>query len=249
MVAAQAPVARVRAGAMAQDQQEQVGWNADGVPVSGLFDDPYFSLQGGLAETRHVFLAGNGLPGRFRDGFHIAELGFGTGLNLLATAILWQASGVAGRLHYTSFEAFPMPAADMARALAAFPELAGVAGQLIAPWAQGARRFALGPVVVEVVPGDARLSLPVWAGRADAWFLDGFSPARNPELWGEALLRAVAAHTAPGGSFATYTAAGFVRRALAAAGFEVARQPGFGRKRHMSVGRLGDGPGLKAGGA
>ncbi|MCX8508479.1 MAG: FAD-dependent oxidoreductase, partial [Rhodobacteraceae bacterium] len=107
---------------------EHVGWNAEGVPVSGLFDDPYFSLQDGLAETRHVFLDGNGLPGRFRDGLRLAELGFGTGLNLLATVICWQKAGCAGRFHYTSFEAYPMGVADMARALAAFPEALAVAG-------------------------------------------------------------------------------------------------------------------------
>ena len=82
-----------------QDRAEQVGWNAEGVPVSGLFDDPYFSLQDGLAETRHVFLNGNGLPGRFCDGFRVAELGFGTGLNLLATLICWREAGCAGRFH------------------------------------------------------------------------------------------------------------------------------------------------------
>ncbi len=89
-----------------------------------------------------------------------------------------------------------------------------------------------------MILGDARETLPAWQGRADAWFLDGFSPAKNPELWGDALMRAVADHTAPGGSAASYTAAGFVRRGLEAAGFSVARRPGFGRKRHMTVARL-----------
>jgi tRNA U34 5-methylaminomethyl-2-thiouridine-forming methyltransferase MnmC len=85
--------------------------------------------------------------------------------------------------------------------------------------------------------GDARETLPQWQGQADAWYLDGFSPAKNPELWADDLLAELGRHTAPGGTFATYTAAGAVRRALAAAGFDVSRQPGFGRKRHMSAGR------------
>lgn len=222
----------------AKDQTERVTWRDGTLPVSALFDDPYFSLANGLAETRHVFLAGNGLPERFRDGFRIAELGFGTGLNLIATLIAWQDAGMPGRLRYTSFEAFPMPAADMAQALAAFPEARDAAALLLAAWTSGAHRFALGPVDVEIVVGDARDTLSRWPGRADAWFLDGFSPAKNPELWGESLMAEVACHTAPGGTFATYTAAGFVRRGLQSAGFQVERAPGFGTKRHMSRGFL-----------
>jgi tRNA U34 5-methylaminomethyl-2-thiouridine-forming methyltransferase MnmC len=225
-----------------KNQSERVTWRDGGTPVSSLFDDPYFSLADGLAETRHVFLAGNHLPGRFSDGFHIAELGFGTGLNLLATLIAWKDAGVAGRLSYTSFESFPMPAPDMERALAAFPEVLAEATPLLDTWADGERRFALGPVDVEVIEGDARTTLPDWQGKANAWFLDGFAPAKNPELWSEELMAEVARHTAPGGSFATYTAAGFVRRGLQAAGFQVQRAKGYGRKRHMSRGAL-DGAG------
>ncbi len=217
---------------------EAIDWRDGRVPVSRRFDDPYFSLAGGLDETRHVFLAGNDLPQRFADGFRIAELGFGTGLNLIAAALAW--GDRPGGFRFTSFEAFPMPPADMERALAQFPDTAGFSAALVGHWATGARRFRLGPAEVEIVAGDARDTLPVWPGRADAWFLDGFSPAKNPELWGEALLGEVARHTAPGGSFATYAAAGHVRRALAAAGFEVARVPGYGAKRHMSRGRLKD---------
>lgn len=223
---------------MTGDDQSGLSWRDGAIPVSRRFDDPYFSLADGLAETRHVFLSGNGLPDRFRDGFAIAELGFGTGLNLLATLIAWHRAGLPGRLRYTSFEAFPLSAPDIARALAAFPEAAAVAGPFLDAWAGGARAFDLGPVRVAVILGDARDTLPAWDGLADAWFLDGFAPARNPELWGDELMKAVAAHTAPGGSFATYTAAGSVRRALQAAGFQVERVPGHGRKRHMSRGSL-----------
>ncbi|MGR3323097.1 MAG: tRNA (5-methylaminomethyl-2-thiouridine)(34)-methyltransferase MnmD [Pseudooceanicola sp.] len=219
-----------------QDQQAQLSWRDGDVPVSDRFDDPYFSLEDGLAETRHVFLSGNDLPARFRDGFQIAELGFGTGLNCLATLAAWRAAGGPGRLRYTTFEAFPMAEAEARRALAAFPSLAEEAELLLSAWdrlAGGPQDIADG-MTVEVVTGDARETLPRWTGRADAWFLDGFSPAKNPELWEPALMQAVHAHTAPGGTAATYTAAGFVRRGLAAAGFAVTRVPGYGRKRHMT---------------
>jgi tRNA U34 5-methylaminomethyl-2-thiouridine-forming methyltransferase MnmC len=131
-----------------------------------------------------------------------------------------------------------MPAADIARALDAFPEVAGVAEPFLRQWAAGATVLEFPNLTATVILGDARETLPHWTGQADAWFLDGFSPAKNPELWSEDLMAEVGRHTAPGGTFATYTAAGHVRRALADAGFEVTRQPGFGRKRHMSVGML-----------
>ncbi len=226
---------------MQHDQTDRVLWQSGGVPVSERFDDPYYSLENGLLETRHVFLAGNDLPTRFAPGFQIAELGFGTGLNLTAAWSAWRASGVTGPLRFTSFEAFPMPPADALRALAAFPETAPFGGDVAAALSDPATPLIRPDLELRIVTGDARQTLPGWQGRADAWFLDGFSPARNPELWQPDLMAEVARHTKPGGSFATYTAAGHVRRALVAAGFDVSRQPGYGRKRHMSVGRLRDG--------
>lgn len=213
-----------------KDQSPDLEWRDGGVPVSTRFDDPYFSLAGGLAETRHVFLAGNDLPARLRPGFQVAELGFGTGLNLLALAELAEMP-----IRFTSFEAFPMALAQLERAHAAFPGLAVLSKELRRGY--DARRFRLGQVEVELIIGDARDTLPAWQGAADAWFLDGFSPARNPELWESALMGEVGAHTAPGGTFATYSAAGHVRRALEAAGFAVERAPGHAGKRHMSRGR------------
>ncbi|SES69559.1 tRNA (5-methylaminomethyl-2-thiouridine)(34)-methyltransferase MnmD [Paracoccus homiensis] len=215
----------------ASGDQPQLEWREGGVPVATRFDDPYFSLQGGLAETRHVFLAGNGLPDRLRPGFHVAELGFGTGLNALALASVATCPVVM-----TSFEAYPMDRAQLEQAHAAFPQLADLSARLRAGWP--GMRIQLGQVDLRLVIGDVAQTLPDWTGAADAWFLDGFSPAKNPQMWAGEVMMQVGRHTAAGGSFATYTAAGHVRRALSEAGFQVARQPGFGRKRHMSVGRM-----------
>jgi tRNA U34 5-methylaminomethyl-2-thiouridine-forming methyltransferase MnmC len=217
------------------DQTALLDWR-DGTPVATAFDDPYFSLQGGLAETGHVFLAGNGLPARFRPGFSILELGFGTGLNFLVTLRAHRKAGSPGPLLFTSTEAFPLSPQDRARALQAFPELAPEAAELQAALAApGPWRF--GEVTLRILEGDARDTLPAWEGTADAAFLDGFSPAKNPEMWEAPLLRAVAAKLVPGGTLATYSAAGHVRRALTDAGLEVERRPGFGTKRHMTVAR------------
>lgn len=204
------------------DQYATLSWSADGVPISTRFDDPYYNLANGLDETRHVFLGGNDLPARFCDGFHIAELGFGTGLNFLASVQAWRSANVPGVLHFTSFEAFPMRAADQLRALEAYSGLPLDA-------LNGAP-----DVTLNVIEGDARETLPAWDGCADAWFLDGFSPAKNPELWSPDILAEVARHTVRGGTAATYSAAGFVRRGLADAGFDVSRVTGYGRKRHMT---------------
>lgn len=218
------------------DQTEQLEWReteAGAVPISTQFDDPYYSLDNGLAETRHVFLDGNDLPARFKDGFHVAELGFGTGLNFLATLEAFRRSGTSGRLRFTSFEAFPMAPADLRTALAPYTDLPTDILKVPSLEEVNGPDFEL-----RVIIGDARKTLPNLTDEADAWFLDGFSPAKNPELWEVSLMNTVGIKTKPSGTFATYTAAGHVRRALAEAGFEVQRVPGFGRKRHMTVGRM-----------
>lgn len=219
--------------------QPQLEWREGGVPVSTRFADPYFSIEGGLAETRHVFLDGNDLPARLRPGFHVAELGFGTGLNCLALAAM-----ATFPVTMTSFEAFPMNRDQLSQAHAAFPDLADLAEELRAGW--GGARIQVGRVDLRLMIGDVTETLPGWPGLADAWFLDGFSPARNPAMWSDAVMAEVGRHSAPGASFATYTAAGHVRRALADAGFDVERRTGFGRKRHMSVGRMPDGDPISA---
>lgn len=216
-------------------QTATLTWRDDALPVSTRFDDPYFSLENGLAETRHVFLAGNNLPARFTTGFQIAELGFGTGLNMFATLIEWRNAGLKTPLCFTSFEAYPMSAPDMDKALRAFPEVHAISAPFLNEWANGNRLIKTPDLIANIIIGDARTTLPNWNGKADAWFLDGFSPAKNPELWGEELLNEVGHHTTPNGTLATYTAAGFVRRNLAAGGFSVLRTTGYGRKRHMTI--------------
>lgn len=207
--------------------QHKITWQ-DGVPVSTRFGDPYYSLKDGLAETRFVYLSGNDLPARFRDGFHVAELGFGTGLNFLATLAAFRAASVCGKLLFTSFEAYPMSMDDMIHALEPFPDLP-----------KEALITGAGPdFELNLIVGDARETVPNMGVRADAWFLDGFAPVQNPELWEDALLHHVAKQTAPGGTFATYTAVGRIRRTLAAAGFTVERVSGFDKKPHMTKGVL-----------
>lgn len=215
------------------NQTPDLTWR-DGIPISVQFDDPYYSLDDGLAETTHVFLDGNELPARLTRAFQIAELGFGTGLNLLATMALPRKH----LLKFTSFEMYPLTIDQMATALAGFPQVQ--AAPLLDQWTLAQD----GPVMLDdvtqfhLITGDARTTLPVWDGKADAWYLDGFSPAKNPDLWEPALMQAVANHTAKSGTLATYTAAGHVRRALIDAGFDVTRKPGFGRKRHMTIARM-----------
>ncbi len=221
-----------------QSKSAELEWRDGVIPVATQFDDPYFSIDNGLAETAHVFLAGNNLPERFVESFHIAELGFGTGLNLLAAWQMWLKSGQSGRLIYTSFEAYPMDMPSMQKALSHWPELNDLAQEMLDQLASGHFELNTPTLCARTIIGDARKTLPQWQGQADAWFLDGFSPAKNPELWEEGLMQAVADHTKTGGSFATYTAAGHVRQSLAKAGFNVTRVAGYGRKRHMTTGIL-----------
>ncbi|WP_374575391.1 tRNA (5-methylaminomethyl-2-thiouridine)(34)-methyltransferase MnmD [Phenylobacterium sp.] len=221
-------------------------WTEDGRPRSRLYDDVYFSAVDGLAETRAVFLQGCGLPDAWkgRSRFTVGELGFGTGLNILALIELWRRERPAGaRLHVFSIEAHPLQAAEAARALAAWPELADLAGALTERWpgrAPGFHRLAFeeADVILDLAVMEAGEALRQWRGRADAWFLDGFSPALNPAMWRQEVLDLVAARSAPGARAATFTVAGAVRRGLAEAGFTVEKQPGFGRKRERLEARL-----------
>ncbi|MEJ8404614.1 FAD-dependent 5-carboxymethylaminomethyl-2-thiouridine(34) oxidoreductase MnmC [Brevundimonas vesicularis] len=221
------------------DASPLLTWTEEGEPRSGRFGDVYFSRDDGLAETRAVFLEGCGLPNawRGRDHFSVAELGFGTGLNIAALLDLWRRTRPeGGRLHIFSVEGFPLTAVEAARALGAWPELAEATEALIANWpaaTQGFHRVDLPGfnAVLDVGVGDAAWALEQWSGSADAWFLDGFSPALNPGMWSPEVMALIAKRSAPGARLATFTVAGAVRRGLAEQGFVVEKRPGHGRKR------------------
>lgn len=217
---------------------------AGGTPYSHEYQDLYHSAQGGLAQARHVFLGGNGLPQRWqgRDSFTIVETGFGLGLNFLAAWDAWRRDpSRSRRLHFVSIESTPFAREDLADALAPFAEIAALAPALAATWPAplgGFHRmhFDGGQVVLTLLLGDARTLLPQLVARADAFFLDGFAPARNPELWSPEVVRELARLAAPGATLATWTVAGGVRTALADAGFALEKREGFGAKREMLAG-------------
>ena len=236
-------------------QPADLEFNAEGTPVSRDFDDVYFSNDNGLEETRYVFLGGNHLAERFpthsRQLFVVAESGFGTGLNFLT---LWQAfatfrdahpDAILERLHFISFEKFPLTREDLALAHQHWPELAPWATALQEQWPlplAGCHRLLL---------DEGRITLDLWFGdinqlintldeslnqQVDAWFLDGFAPAKNPDMWTPTLFNAMARLARPSGTLATFTSAGFVRRGLQEAGFSMRKCKGFGRKREMLCG-------------
>jgi tRNA 5-methylaminomethyl-2-thiouridine biosynthesis bifunctional protein len=222
----------------------ELDWTAEGAPRSRHFDDIYFSRDGGLDEARAVFLKGCGLPEAWkteawagRRHFTVAETGFGTGLNILALLDLWRAARPPGaRLSVFSVEAYPMAREEAARALQAWPELHDLIEALLARWprrAPGFHRIDFPELnaTLDLAVGEALWGLQAWSGDADAWFLDGFAPAKNPDMWRAEVLQAIAARSAPGARLSTFTVAGHVRRGLEAAGFAVSKQPGHGRKR------------------
>lgn len=221
-------------------------WTEAGEPRSERFGDVYFSKDDGLAETEAVFLAGCGLPDAWagRDSFTVAELGFGTGLNIAALLRLWDRTRPPGaRLHIFSIEGYPLSRDEAARALSAWPELAGVSEALLAAWPRttpGFHRIDLPAfsASIDIAIGDVDWALTNWSGPADAWFLDGFSPALNPGMWSPAVFDRIAALSAPGARVATFTVAGAVRRGLSERGFQVDKRPGHGRKRERLEARL-----------
>lgn len=223
-----------------------LAFNEGGTPYSAAFDDVYHSGEGGPAQARHVFLQGNGLPERWRlrTRFTILETGFGYGLNFLATWAAWKAGpGRCAKLHYVSVEKHPFTAADLVRLFAMHPEFESLSRELHAAWPMlvpGMHRLELegGRVVLTLCFADAAAALPQLRLAADAFYLDGFSPAKNPHMWSAPVLGTLARLAADGATFATYTAASAVRDALAAAGFAVEKRPGFARKRDMLCGRF-----------
>jgi tRNA 5-methylaminomethyl-2-thiouridine biosynthesis bifunctional protein len=233
---------------MTDDRSPRLVWTDDGSPRSGRFGDVYFSREDGLAETRAVFLEGCGLPDAWtgRRRFCVAELGFGTGLNIAALLELWRRERPAdAHLHVFSVEGFPLDREEAARALAAFPAVGEATQALLDVWPEptpGFHRLDLPAfnATLDLAVGDVGRALSQWSGRADAWFLDGFAPSANPAMWSDAVLDLIAARSAPGARVATFTVAGAVRRGLTARGFTVDKRPGHGRKRERLEAR---GPG------
>ncbi|MEQ9361019.1 MAG: tRNA (5-methylaminomethyl-2-thiouridine)(34)-methyltransferase MnmD, partial [Rhodospirillales bacterium] len=223
----------------------RLAWR-DGVPCSAEFGDIYFSPKGGLGEARHVFLDGIGAPDvwRGRPRFTVGELGFGTGLNVLALWDAWRRRAAPdARLHIVSVEGFPLEPGDLAGAHTGFPELAPLAAELRAAYPRrvsGFHRLRLdgGRVALTLLFGPVADMLEKLTACVDAWFLDGFAPRRNPEMWSDAVFRQLARLSAPGARVATFSAAGAVRRGLAAAGFAMAKRPGFAGKLECLAGRL-----------
>ena len=214
--------------------------------MSSQFGDVYFSRDGGLAESEAVFLGGCGLPEAWEDRnrFAILELGFGTGVNFLAVWKAWRAHRKPGAiLHFTSVEAFPLERDDAARALQAFPEAAELSAQLLAHWPVRCRApqriwFEDASIALTIIQDEAETVLPRIDGPFDAFFLDGFSPACNPALWNEIVMRNLARLAASGARAATFTVAGAVRRGLEDAGFTIQKMPGFGKKRERLEARF-----------
>ncbi|WP_144155980.1 bifunctional tRNA (5-methylaminomethyl-2-thiouridine)(34)-methyltransferase MnmD/FAD-dependent 5-carboxymethylaminomethyl-2-thiouridine(34) oxidoreductase MnmC [Paraburkholderia sp. BCC1885] len=221
----------------------------NGTPFSPRHDDIYHSAVGGLAQAQYVFLQGNGLPERWqgRRIFSVLETGFGMGINFLMTWAAWRADPArCERLHFVSTEKHPFTRADLLRAYAATVTDESIAslGQTLADaWPMlvpGAHRleFEGGRVTLTLVFGDAAETLPMLWLRADAFYLDGFAPAKNPELWTPAIFKSLARIAGEGATFSTYTSAGDVKRALTQCGFEYRKVDGFGWKRAMLVGRF-----------
>lgn len=230
-----------------------MNWN-EGLPYSSLYGDVYFSRDNGLAETQHVFLHHNRLNERWRSlhnsHFTIAETGFGTGLNFLCSWRLWkQCAPDKARLHFVSCEKHPLSQADLKSALALWPELSSMSNALLAQYygiSAGMHRleFENGRVVLTLLIGDAAEMLEQLHANVDAWFLDGFAPARNPDMWQAKLFQQMARLSHNRTSFATFTSAGLVKRGLQDAGFKVEKVPGFGRKREMLCGSFENGTAL-----
>lgn len=219
---------------------------AGGIPYAEAYGDVYHSADGGLEQARYVFLAGNGLPERWRnrERFTIVETGFGLGLNFLATWQAWRADpGRSRRLHYVAIEKHPFSARDLAQLHALWPELASLSAALRAAWpvlVAGFHRIELeeGRVVLTLAFGDIADCLPQIDAAADAFYLDGFAPSKNPEMWSPQVLTRLNRLAVPEATAATYTVSAAVRHALAQGGFACEKRPGFGRKRDMLAARF-----------
>lgn len=220
-------------------------FDASGTPYSREFADVYHSAASGPGQARHVFLRGNDLPARWagRRIFTIFEAGFGLGVNFMTTWLAWRADPArCDRLHFVSVERQPFLRGDLAAMHARYPELADASSELCAAWPPllpGMHRIHLDSdrVVLTLCFGDVRAAIPQMRLAADAFYLDGFAPQRNPDMWEPRLMRSIARLAAPNATLATYTAARSVADALAAAGFAMEKRSGFAAKREMLAGR------------
>mgnify|MGYP001254623738 FL=1 len=238
-----------------KSKHAQVHFNESGTPVADHFDDVYFSNDSGIDETQHVFVAGNDLAERWQQWrnptFVIAETGFGTGLNFLVAMRAFNEFRAANpdhplkRLYFITTEKFPLPQQDMQRALEAFPALKDEAQALASLYPMGLEgchrlHFDNHSTTLDLWIGDVHELLPQWHspvnGLIDAWFLDGFAPSKNPDMWTDALFSQMARLSKTGTTFGTFTAAGVVKRGLAGVGFTIKKRNGFGRKRDMLTG-------------
>lgn len=222
-------------------------WSGDGSLTSLDYGDVYFQHNKGLEESRYVFLDGSRLNDRFaaaQDTFHIAEAGFGSGLNFLLTAELFaRIAPKDARLFYASFEKHPVPVADLQKIYSHFSELREFANGVVVQYPPAIEGFHTlhflgGRIRLMLCFGDFAETLPQLDGMFDAWYLDGFSPRKNPAMWDKKIYPQVAAHTKPGGTLATFSSAGHVRRALKEAGFEVKKIKGYGIKWSMTTARM-----------
>jgi len=221
----------------------RLAFAADGTPYSEAYGDVYHSADGGAAQARHVFLAGNGLPARWRGArrFTVLETGFGFGLSFLATWQAWREDPQrCARLHYVAVEMHPFSAQDLAVLHAPHAEFAPLAEELRSAWPMlvpGMHRleFEDGRVVLTLAFGDAAQLLPQLRLAAHAIYLDGFAPAKNPGMWSPTLLKSVARLAAPGATAATWSVAAPVREGLRAAGFAAEKRRGYARKSEMLV--------------
>lgn len=218
-------------------------FTSDGTPFSAQYDDVYHSPEGGLAQAQHVFLGGNGLPGAWqgKNAFTIVETGFGQGLNFLATWAAWRDDPQrCARLDFVSIEKHPFDRAGLSIVHPKDGALAPLAEALRQSWpvpVPGVHRlvFDAGRVTLTLLFGDAMEMLPQLSCAADAFYLDGFSPAKNPDLWQPRVFKQLARVARAGATLATYTSAGTVRRGLQDVGFEVRKVQGFGTKWHMTL--------------
>lgn len=224
---------------MARLENADLDWRDDRTPESRQFGDIYFSPRDGLAETRYVFLDGIGAPDVWqgRDCITIGETGFGTGLNFLATWAEWRKRAAPGsRLSYVSVEGYPLSRDALQKALSVWTELSKLTEELVDAYPEihpGFHRLSFegDRVTLTLLFGEVEDMLSQVEGRVDAWYLDGFAPSRNPEMWRPGVFQQLARLSSPGARLATFTAAGQVRRDLADAGFAMQKAPGFGHKR------------------